>query len=568
MTNASLEPGSGLEPSTERRCVCAAWNDWLQSALPRQICDRSEEDGAFSENGDGWHDGRYTAFVLGRLLATRCWAAELELADSVTSQLDDAIRRALGFLERRQDDDGQIDLLGMYSPNEVGFTLPALAEGYERIGRLPGDPLEEIRPGLKNYLLRGAEAVLEGSAYTANHRWAAACAPLAAVHALWPDSRYLAKIEDYLADGIDCDEHGCWHEERSTIYNRVANQGLMVMADKLGRPDLFDHVIRNQKLALYMVQPNGEADSSFSHRQDRGQAGCPAASYAAARRAALVSGDGRLTSLAQLAWRREGVHGELMPLLFELDNHPAVMPEAKPLPDSYERVMPSLGLARLRRPSASLTLSADRGGHFYDSVLDQWGGVKLSDDWFHFHHGDIVWQSLQLAGASLPNMQPTALRRLAEGTYLLKGGARPWIHPLHFRPGKPQLVMERDWRYSARITWKQDRLTVEIDSQSEKHLYGCLKWWFRPGISFREGGESPQEIAAGSRHALRGGQPLRLESARYAMTIHGIPPGAHARALFPSQPIPSATPRTCGVLLLGVRFPLRVRLDLELQDLP
>jgi len=99
--------------------------------------------------------------------------------------------------------------------------MPGLAEGYRRFSKLPGNPFAADLVNLKEFLLRGAEAVLHGSAYTANHRWTAACAPLAAVHSLWPDSRYLAKIEDYLADGIDCDEDGAGtRNEAQSTYGR------------------------------------------------------------------------------------------------------------------------------------------------------------------------------------------------------------------------------------------------------------------------------------------------------------------------------------------------------------
>ncbi len=289
-----------LSSKGERIEVALAEAAWLGAVLPNQCVDGSVNDGGFAWEWPGWYDGRHAAFVLSRLMGIRGWAGEVPCG---VAQLDEAIHRATAFIRRRQAPDGALDLSGAYSPNEVGFPMPGLAAGYRRLSKLPGNQFAEDLEKLKEFLLRGAEAILNGSAYTANHRWAAACAPLAAVHSLWPDSRYLAKIEDYLADGIDCDEDGCWYEERSPNYNMVANNGLAIMADCLGRAELFDPVVRNLHLMLHCLQPNGEIDSSFSHRQDRA-APHYGVSYSIARRCALITGDGRFTTFAIIAWER------------------------------------------------------------------------------------------------------------------------------------------------------------------------------------------------------------------------------------------------------------------------
>ena len=144
---------------------------------------------------DGWHNGRNTAYMLTRLL--EAWihppADGMPDVDFAT-----VATRALGFLERRQSPDGRLDLGGSYSPNEAGFATTGLAFLWKSLEAVAA---EEFRERLRNFLLRCGEAVLAGQAYTANHRWTAACAPLAALHALWPDERYIEKIEGYLADG-------------------------------------------------------------------------------------------------------------------------------------------------------------------------------------------------------------------------------------------------------------------------------------------------------------------------------------------------------------------------------
>jgi hypothetical protein len=548
-------------PQTEKELI-VAWKSWYEKTRATFCLDGGKYDGALAEHPDGWYEGRHAAYVLGRLLAVRCWSDRLEMK---TAEQDELIRRCLAFIRRRQAPDGRLDLGGAYSPNEVGFTLPALAMGYRRLSELPGDPLADVRASLKEYLLLGADAVLRGDAYTANHRWTAAAAPLAAVHALWPDSRYLAKIEGYLADGFDINEDGCWYEERSPNYNRVANSGVIVLADALGRPELLDVVRRSLDFTSLFLQPNGEMDSSFSHRQDRGAANCRAMCYAHARRIALHTGDGRYSALARMAWE-SGDRGldDLIPLLFEWDRDESPLPPEVAPSTNFEKNLPASGLARIRHGQDALTLAADAGNHFYDSVLQQWGGPRLSDDWFHLHHGNLVLQTIHLAAAGMTNIQPQTLEAVEPGHYRLGGLAPGWIHTLHFRPGRPKMLMEWNWRHAIDIKISEKVIDLQIKSASEHSLIVDLIFWFRPGVEVAEGERPAETLTAGKKIALAGNAPVIIKTDRASLKITGLPPSEHNRFIGNGPSIPSGIASQCGALFLGMRFPVDLVLKIEL----
>jgi len=548
-----------LQASTkERRMVAREYEAWLKLVLPTQCRDGSANDGGFEGIWKGWYEGRHTAFLLAQLIAAHCWNAEISCPKTV---LEDSIHRALAFIRRRQDREGRLEFLGAYSENEVGFPMSGLAESYRRLMQLEHTSLSlpGVCADLKDFLLRGAEAVLKGSAATANHRWAAACAPLAAVHSLWPDPRYLAKIEDYLSDGIDCNKDGCWYEERSPNYNMVANMGLMIMSDYLDRPELLQTVVRNLRFVLHCIQPNGEADSSFSHRQDRGKSGCLPAVYGVARRGAQVSGDGQLTSLAHAVWRQSKRNLHLMPLPFELDRHPAPMPEKSEMPTSYERHFALSSLVRVRDGECSLTLAADPGGHFYDTVRDQWGGPKRSEDWIHLQCGDLVIESIHLAGASMGSIQPSSLATTAPGRYQLKGFSPGWTHSLHFRPGNKPHPMVWDWSHSIQINLGKRELELDLESASPSSLVASLRIWIRPGV-FLQQGDSVTKIKAGKTISLAGENKIVLFSKTHKMEITGLPTATHRVPLEPKATIPSAVSEKCGCLSLGLLFPLKLKL--------
>ncbi|EIP98751.1 hypothetical protein OpiT1DRAFT_03218 [Opitutaceae bacterium TAV1] len=576
-SEATATPAATCVPpiiAAERVRIAALWARWLPGILARQCCDGSENDGAFAEDDTGWYCGRHTAYTLARLMAARLWLDELYPSPTLSdipcvsaAALDSACVRALAFLRRRQSPDGRLDLNGMYAANEIGFPVTGLALAWARFRDLGLSPAPGFIADLATFLRRGAEAILAGSPMTANHRWSAVAAPLAALHHLWPDPRYLARIESLLAEGIDIDADGCWHEERSPNYNNVASQGLLALADALGRPELLTPLTRHGEFLLHGIQPGGEFDSTLSHRQDRALPDRIAVTCGIARRLALLTGDGRYTSLCDAGRPSASApEAELVPLLLQLDAHPGPLPAPRPLPDRYEVFYASVPQARLRTPRTLVSLSADPGGHYYDTVRDQWGGARRSDDWLHIHHGGVVIETLHLAGAGMQNLQPETLRRLAAGHYELSARQPGWEHTLHFSPGSPRVHVRWDWETSVAFRRSGDTARLTLASASPHSLMASLVWWVRPGALLLQSGGPGRTLCAGDVVVLAGGSPLRLESADgAAIGITGLPAAAHTQPVLFPPAIPSSIPQTCAALHLGLLFP--VDLDLALTFL-
>ncbi|MFA6960149.1 MAG: hypothetical protein WC205_05300 [Opitutaceae bacterium] len=557
----SVDGQAVLSVAEERERVAAVWHEWVPTVLARQCCDGSVNDGGFAQDDTGWYCGRHAAYTLARLMAAHLWADELRLS---YASLDTACGRALAFLLRRQAADGSLDLGSFYTSNEVGFPITGLALAWKRMNEAGVSPGRAFMDNLMLFCTRGGEAILAGSPLTANHRWAAVCAPLAALNLIRPDARYVAQIERLLAQGVDVNADGCWEHERSPNYNNVANQGMIALADALGRPQLLEAVVENGRFLLHSLQPNGEMDSTISHRQDRAQPDCPACSYGLARRLALITGDGRYTQLAQASWSSyPEPERELVPLLLQLDAMPEPLPQAVKLPDRYEVFFETTGQVRHRTPRTSVSLAADAGGHFYDTVRDRWGGAKRSDDWFHLHHGDVVIESLVLAGAGMQNMQPGVLKRIETGSYELTADQPGWLHTLHFAPGAPQVPVRWDWRTRIAVRITDSGVVFSIRSATPKSLAASLHWLVRPGVTLHQAGLAPRVLLAGEGIALAGGAPFRLMADDGStVSVAGLPNGEHRLPLLHAPGIPSGMAHTCATLSLGLTFP--VCLDLEL----
>ncbi len=530
-----------------------SWRFWYANLRQNIYTYAGADRGGIDESHEGWAGGRLTAYNLSKFLAFR---ASPGLLDAPVKEMDELARLMADFLVRRISSRWGIDLNGFYSPNEVGFTMPGLARAYMGITALPQNPLADVADQIKTYLLTGAEAVLVGEAYTANHRWAAAAGALAAVHAIWPDERYKEKFDSYLADGFDIDDDGCWDQERSSNYNIVANAGIIHLADALNRPDWLKLVQRNLDFVIHFLQPNGEMDTSFSHRQDRGVANRAACSLTQALRIARMTGDGRYSTLALHAWSK-GDRGldDLAPAFSMWEGKPK-WPEPVPLSANYERQFHSSQLARRRSRKLAITLSADSGNHFFDTVAQGWGGPRRSDDWLHLHWGGIVVQSLHLAGAGMCNMQPHGLDQISPGRYRLHGEIPGWTHTLHFRPGSPQVKMPWHWKYEAEIGIGEDEVAVRLRSSSPISLIASLIFWIRPGVEVFEAGEPLGKLKAGDRLALKGGNDVRLALGEEYLDIRGLPAAGHRRFVMHAPSIPSGMATECGAVYLGVRFPV------------
>jgi hypothetical protein len=275
-------------------------------------------------------------------------------------RLREAMLLASQALLDLQHEDGTIDLAvtNFRSPPDTAFVTENVAPAYEILRSDSGSDAAPILERLERFLRHVGDALATGGVHTPNHRWVV-CAALAVLHDLFPDSRYPARIEQWLAEGIDLDPDGQYTERSTTIYSAVVNRAFLTLAHRMNRPDLRDPVRRNLDMTLYYLHPDGEVVTEGSRRQDRQLRGTLVRYYAAYREMAVREGNGQFASaVAQIeAESPASVVRELPSFLTESILRRR-LPAATPLPSNYRKHFKHSQLARIRRDALSATLLA------------------------------------------------------------------------------------------------------------------------------------------------------------------------------------------------------------------
>jgi hypothetical protein len=153
------------------------------------------------------------------------------------------------------------------SPPDSAFTVNDVCDAHV-LAAGAGPELHDVTAALAEIARAATGSLLTGGVHTPNHRWEL-CAALARLHRSFPDDRLLARVEEWLSEGVDIDAEGLY-SERSAIYaSHVSNPSLLLLADVLGRADLRDAVEHNLATTLDLIRPDGTVETVHSRRQDQ-----------------------------------------------------------------------------------------------------------------------------------------------------------------------------------------------------------------------------------------------------------------------------------------------------------
>jgi hypothetical protein len=380
----------------------------------------------------------------------------------------DRIRLAAGYLERSQSPQGFIDLqtTNFNSPPDTGFVVHNVATAAALANR---QGREEIAGVLQPFLVKAGAGMAVGGVHTPNHRWVIASA-LAQINELWPDSRYVHRIDAWLAEGIDIDDDGQFTERSTLVYNIVTDRAFIVMASKLHRPELLQPVRRNLRALQYLLHADGEVVSEISRRQDQFTRGTVMGYWFPLTYMALTDRDGRLATLAARA-----ADGARLSALLEYPELSQPLPSALALPEDFAQELKDIGIARIRRGPLSATM-----------IL---GGTSR---FFTLRYGGAALEGLRFATAFFGKGQfiPTIVRKIDNGYLFRQTLEGPYYQPIaekittrnwdETRRHRPQSEVSRI-EQSAEVKELKNGFSVRVRAEGTNNVPVAIELGFRDG---------------------------------------------------------------------------------------
>lgn len=326
------------------------------------------------------------------------------------ARLVPAMERFTQSLQETQLPDGLWDMGNLDSPPDSAFVLKTLAKGQlflerdasEARSTGSGQATARVRAMMKDVILKCAEGVRTGGVHTPNHRWAI-CTALVHVNLLYPDRKWIARVDEWLAEGLDVDADGQWAERSPNYSSDVNNPATVEMAVLLKRPQLLDAVRRNLEMTVYHAEPNGEVETVASRRQDQ-RAGSRKhiwEYYVPYRQLALLDHNGTFAAVAR--WIERDFLNEIGAAATNMSSALTSMlvtpelardlPPDQPLARSYAKVFPRTAMARVRRDNVTATIY---GGSDWFAALGPGSGIATNPTFFKMRKGAAILESVRM----------------------------------------------------------------------------------------------------------------------------------------------------------------------------
>ena len=178
----------------------------------------------------------------------------------------------LDYVRAQQHENGLFDYItcNFYSAPDTAFCIGII---HPLVAYLKG---KELLTADESVLLEkmdrivhdGGRGLLEGGFHTPNHRWAIA-GLLATCGKMYGEDDLIQAANQYLNEGIDCNDDGEYSEKSAGNYNGVNNYAMMLLAAALEDDSFEQHVIRNLRMMLTYWEPDESIFTANSTRFDK-----------------------------------------------------------------------------------------------------------------------------------------------------------------------------------------------------------------------------------------------------------------------------------------------------------
>ena len=400
-------------------------------------------------------------------------------SEAIAKELEDAIN----YLLKIQHSDGTIDLLStnFHSTPDTGFIVKWLVPVYNIVLREDGNRYDTQLELLKTFLQKAGECLIVGGIHTPNHRWVVSAA-LTKLNEVWPNPRYVTRIEEWLGEHIDMDADGQYDEKSTLIYSPLTDRVLITIAKGAKKPELYEFVRRNLIMTTYYIHPNGEIATEASGRQDKAAVGTMEGYYYPYRFMALKDQNGIFSAICKEI-ESTVLEKSVSQLSYFLEDTSLwrELPKPTALPTSYAKAFPYSGLVRIRRGDWDATF------------------ISQNPTFLTFHKGNAVLQGIRFSASFFGKGQFQGDEIRQEGNdYVME---QKLVGPYYQPYPKDSIDPDGDWdkmpqsnreqseiQYltsTARIREVSDGLECDIEITGTDNVPVSVELIFREGGEFK-----------------------------------------------------------------------------------
>lgn len=383
------------------------------------------------------------------------------------------IQAGLEFVKRCQNEFGRFDLISCNfdSAPDTAFCVKRLLPAFHYLALHGKTEAEQsIFQEIQQIVEKGARGMMEGGFHTPNHRWAIASNLLECAE-IFHDQGMRKAAEIYLQEGIDCNEDGEYTEKSAGNYNRINNDAIITIGDCTGDETYYGYAVRNLKMMLCYLEPDGSIFTENSTRQDKGQKVYPRDYYLQYLDMGLRQNIPEFLDAANWIFEQTEKMGQLAPdCLLQLMNHPElkqVEHGTSGVPEWYTRYFKESGILRARRKYGTYTVMAGQSGFFHLAGRNLSLQVKLCGSFFRYRS---FCPDAFLAENLEESKVVCRLNQKQEGWYYLPFQKKPetsdwWKMGPDKREKRKGPVME----ISAEIREEEDGLEIALKAAGVSH---------------------------------------------------------------------------------------------------
>ncbi|MBD0832193.1 hypothetical protein [Aestuariibaculum sediminum] len=294
-----------------------------------------------------------------------------------------------------QYEDGTLDAGGnRQSPPDTAFILEYMCAAASVLGQNKLAQLNDSKEKLKTFIINAGEAMATGGVHTPNHRWVISAA-LANINSLYPEPKYIQRVNQWLAEGIYFTKDG-HYSERSGVYSAVINKAFITMARHLDKPELLNYVNQNLMTYYYHTEDNGDLVSVESRRQDQFMTLTVTKFYLQYRYMAIKKENSVFAFMVKFIETLPDFKSAILSndLVFFMEDE--LLQNQVPLTangsNNYEKFFPLTNLVRIKRENTSITLF---GGN--DKPVMIVSGRSSNPNFLMYRKGDAILKYMRLS---------------------------------------------------------------------------------------------------------------------------------------------------------------------------